>query len=313
MSRARCLTPLTALVPGGAGFVGRHAVAALKRRGWRVVVGTRNPATAGRRLSGPGARCERRALHLEQLLSPSDWNAALEGIDVVLNCVGILRPRGAATYERVQHLAPAALAAACQARGLRLVHVSALGLAAAHRSGFLTSKRAGERAVLDACSGAIVVRAPLLDGEGGYGARWLRRVANWPLHPVPAGADGRIAAMQATDLGECLAALCAPACRPGGPVVELGGPHALTLSGLLYALRTRPGRARTVRVPSWLARALSHLCDGVHWTPFSFGHFELLRRDNAPSVDAAPALLGRAAAPVGAATPTATGIPRASA
>jgi hypothetical protein len=34
-----------------------------------------------------------------------------------VNCVGILRERGHETYERVHHLAPAALAAACALAG----------------------------------------------------------------------------------------------------------------------------------------------------------------------------------------------------
>ena len=36
----------------------------------------------------------------------------------------------------------------------------------------------------------------------------------------------------------------------------------------------------------------------LHLTPFSFGHWELLRRDNLPSRNALPELLGRAPHPV---------------
>jgi NADH dehydrogenase len=54
----------------------------------------------------------------------------------VVNAVGILRERGSETYDRVHHLAPAALAAACAPAALRLIQVSALGLHPGARSGF---------------------------------------------------------------------------------------------------------------------------------------------------------------------------------
>ncbi|MGH6608885.1 MAG: NAD(P)H-binding protein [Burkholderiaceae bacterium] len=129
------------LVPGGAGFIGRHAVTAMLARNHEVVIGSRHPERAHHRLPVQAHRCELRAVRLEQLLSADAWRPLLGGIDVVVNCVGILRERGAATYEKVHHLAPAALADACIAAGVRrLIHISALGLQQRVTSGFLTSK-----------------------------------------------------------------------------------------------------------------------------------------------------------------------------
>ena len=85
------------LVPGGAGFVGRHAVAALLGRRHEVIVGSRYPGRAARRLPVQAHRCERRTARFEQLLTADAWRPLLAGIDVVVNCVGILRQRGAET------------------------------------------------------------------------------------------------------------------------------------------------------------------------------------------------------------------------
>jgi NADH dehydrogenase len=198
---------MNTLVLGGAGFIGRHAAAALARRGHLVVIGTRHPSRAPRRLPAALHSCERREVHLERLSSPEAWRPLLHGVDTVVNAVGILRERGAETYERVHHRAPAALAAACARGAIRLVHVSALGLHEGARSGFLTSKLAGERAIAARGSNYSIVRPSLLDGEGGYGALWFRRVAPWPLHFLPADARGRIDALDVGDLGEAIAAL----------------------------------------------------------------------------------------------------------
>ena len=130
---------MRALVLGGGGFLGRHVAAALARRGHEVTVGSR----CGNR----GAAFPVRVARFEDLAAPAAWRTLLRDVDAVVNCVGILRERGRATYDAVHHRAPAALAGACAQARIRLVHISALGLAADARSGFIQSKRSGEDAL----------------------------------------------------------------------------------------------------------------------------------------------------------------------
>jgi len=281
------------LVLGGAGFLGRHAAAALAARGHAVVIGSRHPARAPRRLPGMLHGCERREVRLERLLAPDAWGAPLAGVDTVVNAVGILRERGAETYDRVHRLAPAALAAACARRAIRLVHVSCPGLYAEAPSRFLTSKLAGERAIAACGSNYSIVRPSLLDGDGGFGALWFRRVARWPVHPVPAGTRACIAAFDVREFGEAVAALCEKRDASAWREVELGGREVLTVAGYLAALRPAHLRpALKVTVPAWLSRVVSHLCDLIHFSPYSFGHLLVLRRDFAPEHNQLTELLG---------------------
>lgn len=271
------------LVLGGRGFIGRHAVRALAARGHEVVVGTRRPRFG-------------REAHLERLITPESWGPLLADVDAVVNAVGILRERGAETYERVHHLAAGALAAACVRRGLRFIHVSALGLREDAKSGFITSKLAGERAIAASGADYCIVRPSLLDGEGGFGARWLRRVARWPVHCVPADAVGRIAALDVADLAEAISVLCETRELPSREV-ELGGAAAYTMAEYLALLRGAP--APCIRVPAGLARFASHVMDLLRFSPFSYGHLELMRRDNVPHPNLLAELLDRAPIPVG--------------
>lgn len=296
----------TVLVLGGSGFIGRHAVAALIAAGCPVIIGSRHPARIDGKLPGNATAAPRRQVHMEDLLDPDQWRDATDGVDVVLNCVGILRQRGRETYRRVHCEAVTALAETCRQRGLRLIHVSALGLQFPARSRFLRSKRDAEAALRASGADWHIVRPSLLDGEGGYGAKWIRRVARWPLLVLPADAIGRIAALDVGELGEALANLAMQALPTDTDAAQreydLGGPDQIGLADYIASIRRlhTPHPVRCLRIPGVLARLGSHVCDLLHWTPFSFGHWELLRNDNCPQHNRLPELLGRAPRPIGA-------------
>ena len=289
------------MVLGGTGFIGRHVAAALRMRGHAVLIGTRHPRRALARLPAGLRDCDLRETHFESLTTRYVWQPLLRDVDVVVNAVGILRERGGETYDRVHHMAPAALALACERLGLRLIHVSALGLRREARSRFLRSKLAGERAIASTGADYSLVRPSLLDGEGGFAADWLRRVARSPLHLYPADARGRIAALDVRDLGDAVAVLSEARGKVEWREVELGGSARRTLVEHLGALRAMHDNRPALRlpVPRVLARIASHLCDLLHFSPFSYGPLVLMRRDNLPHMNLLPALIGRAPAPVG--------------
>lgn len=296
------------LVLGGSGFIGRHVVQALLAQGCPVAIGSRRPERIDARLPEAALACPRREIRFENLLDVDDWLPLLEDVTTVVNCVGILRQRGRETYRRVHCLAPAALANACRRKQVRLIHISALGLNAPVHSRFLRSKRDAEQALRASGADWHIVRPSLLDGEGGFGAEWIRRVARWPIHALPVDATGRIAALDVRDLGEAVArlaiALPIDESKTGDREFDLGGPDPRTLSQHLAAIRRlhTASPAHCLRIPTLLARLGSHLCDLLHWTPYSYGHWELLRRDNLPETNRLSELLGRA--------PRAVGLPR---
>jgi len=167
------------------------------------------------------------------------------------------------------------------------------------KSRFLTSKLAGEHALVNSKADWFLVRPSLVDGVGGFGARWFERVATWPIHFVPASAKALINPITAHELGLAVAkiAFLGSEARPeASRIYQLGGSKVLTLIEYLNQLKLRKlklkkvkrtinntakaQQALIVRVPSVLARLLSHVCDLLHITPFSFGHYELLKFDN---------------------------------
>ena len=271
----------TVLVLGGYGFIGRHIVSALESLNARVLIGTR------RKKSAFSAKNERH-IALHKLGNNNSWEDWLCGVDVIVNAVGILRQRHGETYDEVHHQAVKKLANACAKRDIRLIHISALGLNNIVKSRFLTSKLLGEQALVKSKADWHLIRPSLVDGDGGYGARWFRKVAQWPIHFIPSNARANIAPIFASDLGKATAAIAlgnntTDFARNSDRIYELGG-QTMTLERYLNTLRLRQksNKAFCIRVPAIACRALSHLCDLFHLTPFSFGHYELLKHANEP-------------------------------
>lgn len=281
------------LVIGGAGFIGRSVVAALIARGAGVTVGTRRPKSSGFEDSSTTSI----PIELHRLTQTQDWVPLIETSDVVVNCAGILRERWGEGYGAVYRDAPIAIANACATQGKRFIHITALGLTDQASSGFITAKLAGEQGIATVAAETCIVRPSLLDGVDGFGSRWLRRVALWPVHCVPADASGRLAPLHVDDLGEAIAALCACPREALPASVELGGEARYSIAQYLRALRQPQRDAVMLAVPAWLVRVCAHALDVLHLTPLSWGHVELMRRDNEPCAGDAFALrkwLGRA-------------------
>lgn len=274
------------LVLGGNGFIGKNIVLQLQVKEVEVFIGSRYASTNE----------NGRQVHFKDMQCADDWLPLLQGVDVVINAVGILRERrGGESYEKVHTLAPATLAQACAQQEIRMIHISAIGLSMQAKSRFIRSKLLGEQAILKSGAKVTIVRPSLLDGEGGYGAKWFRRVATWPLQLVMPS-DGLVAPLQVTDLGEAVAKLCLSSDANLPQVLELGGNDAISIAQYLTWLRATTHRppALQVAVPKILVRLVSHIFDVLAWTPLSFGHFELMQGKNVPAVNWLPILLGRA-------------------
>ncbi len=275
------------LVLGGYGFIGRHVVKHLRANRHIVTVGSRTP-----RNGDDAIKC---IAHKETTESLTDLCA---GYDVIINTIGILRERINETYDTVHHRFVAHLADACRANNTRLLHISAMGLNNPVASRFLTSKRAGEKALKRTNADWLIIRPSLIDGATGYGAKWFRRLANWPVHFAPSNAKGILNPIHVEDLATAIATLASLGWDElklrgiKSREIELGGGKEVGIFEYLGLLKRRP--KLRLRVPALVVRLASHICDALHLTPLSFGHYELLKFDNRPVTNHLPLLLNRA-------------------
>ncbi|MGO4667261.1 complex I NDUFA9 subunit family protein [Bosea sp. 2YAB26] len=259
-------TPSSQLITvfGGSGFIGRHVVRALVKRGYRVRVAVRRPDLAGflQPLGTVGQIMSVQA----NLRYPDSVAAAVRGADAVINLVGILQEGGRQSFSAVQANGARAVAQACAAHGItRLVQVSAIGAARESRSAYDRSKAEGEAAVLSLVPSAIVLRPSIVFGpEDSFFNRFASLARMLPVLPLIGGGETKFQPVFVGDVAEA-AARAIDGTITGGRIYELGGPEVKSFKELLTYVCEVTGRKRVLAsLPFPLARLQARILEIVN-------------------------------------------------
>jgi len=218
--------PKLVTVFGGSGFVGRHVVQALTRRGYRVRVACRNPHTAVHVL--PLGNMGQ--VHTVQANLRYRWSIdrAVEGADHVINLVGILHESGRQRFDAVQSFGARAVAEAARAAGARLTHGSAIGADLNSPSAYGRTKAEGEQAALETVRDAVILRPSIIFGsEDSFFNRFANMARFSPALPLIGGGHTKFQPVYVGDVAEAHAR-AVDGDLEGGSIYELGGPQVLT-------------------------------------------------------------------------------------
>jgi uncharacterized protein YbjT (DUF2867 family) len=241
---------------GGSGFLGRHVVRALCKRGYRVRVAVRRPDLAGH--LQPLGRVGQIHAVAANLRYPGSVEAAARDADIVINLVGILFEQGRQRFDAVHAFGAEAVALAAGAFGAQLIHVSAIGADPDSPSHYGRSKAMGEKLALAAMPTATILRPSILFGpEDDFFNKFaaLARIA--PALPLVGGGHTRFQPVFAGDVAAAVLAAIDPP-QTGGAIYELGGLEVMSFKALMqYVLATIERRRLLVPIPFGLARMMA--------------------------------------------------------
>ncbi len=269
---------------GGSGFVGRHVVRALLKRGWRVRAAVRRPDLAG---------------HLQPLgmvgwVQPMQANLryrwsvdrAVEGADAVVNLVAILAETGRQRFAAVNDFGARAVAEAARGAGItRVVHMSAIGADANSPSLQARSRAAGEAAVFETLPDSVVLRPSIAFGpEDHFFNRFAAMARVLPALPLFGGGHTRFQPVFVGDIARAVADAVDGKAKPG-TIYELGGPEVKTFRECLETTLAAIDRRRLlVPVPWWLASAKASVLQLWPWHPLlTVDEVRQLKLDNVVS------------------------------
>ena len=269
---------------GGAGFVGRYIVKRLAAAGAGVRVACRDPERA--KFLKPAGGVGQVVPVQANLRYPESVRAAVEGVDAVVNCVGVLVSRGAQSFSAIHATGAGEVAsAAAEAGAGRLVHISAIGADLESTAAYARSKAAGEAAVREAFPEAAILRPSIVIGpEDDFFNRFALLARLLPALPLVGGGFTRF---QPAYVGDVADAAVAALDRAGG-LFELGGPKIYSFRQLMELLLEEIGRKRLlVPVPFQVMQAKAAFIQFVPGAPITPDQVESLKYDNVVSEGAA--------------------------
>src|ERR1700732_2431544 len=261
------------LVLGASGLIGRHVTDDLRSRGFAAI------AVARRFSSSQKAS----ALNLEMPLLALDSTAlarliADHGIDLVVNCIGLLQdgPRGDVAAVHRDFVARLLQAICDCGRPVRLVHISIPGAATEDRTAFSATKREAER-LIDASGVAYAILRPgLVIAPSPYGGRaMVRALAALPLQLPATEASKPFQPVMVEDVSATIAWLAVRDIgdkRVDAVVWDLMQPQPISLGGVIELFRRALGTSDDPRItmPAFtldLGARLGDLASWLGWMP----------------------------------------------
>jgi uncharacterized protein YbjT (DUF2867 family) len=234
-------------ITGANGFIGGHLLAGLRARGHTVVAAVREPVALRRKQP----QTEAIAVDFNRDTAVESWIPRLTGVDVVINCAGVLHGGRGQNIEAIHATTPIALFDACVAAGVRrVVQVSAISADTEVGTEYALTKKRADDHLRSLPIDWTVLRPSLVYGEGSYGGTSaLRGLAGLPLISPLVG-DGTMAfrPLHIEDLLETTARVIEND-HFARQTLEPVGPEIVTLGQLVGRYRAWLGLAPAVAIP----------------------------------------------------------------
>ncbi|MEM9635514.1 MAG: complex I NDUFA9 subunit family protein [Pseudomonadota bacterium] len=265
---------------GGSGFLGRHIVQALAKRGYRVRAAVRRPDLASH-LQPLGATGQIMPVQAN-LRYRWSIDRAVIGSDAVVNAVGILAPTGKQSFDAVQAFGPRAIAEAARSAGLSsITHISAIGANADSSSAYARTKAAGEAGVLETLPDSIILRPSIVFGpEDNFFNQFAGMARISPTLPLIGGGETKFQPVYVCDVAEAVAR-AVDGELSAGATYELGGPEVKSFRECLEDMLEVTRRSRLLLpIPFRIASIMGRIMQHLPGSPLTADQVELLKSDN---------------------------------
>jgi uncharacterized protein YbjT (DUF2867 family) len=269
----------TACIFGGTGFIGRQIVREMAVRGYRIKVATRIPERAFdlKPCGVPG-----QVVPVACDYTDSSIARAVQGCDVVVNCVGILFEKGRKNrFQNLHAELPGRIGRAAAVAGVgRLVHLSALGVDRAG-SKYAKTKQAGEESVRAAFPGVTILRPSVVFGvDDDFFNLFARLSVVLPVLPLIGGGKTKLQPVYVGDVADAVMAVLARN-ETAGRIYELGGPDVVTLRAVYETMFSYTHRPKALLNLPWCAAKIQGAVMGLMPRPLlTADQVETLKTDS---------------------------------
>ena len=268
----------TITVFGGTGFIGRNLIAKLAKKGFKIIVPTRNPYLHGylKPMGEPG--------QIEVLkFNPfnfSNLNDFTDSSEIVVNCIGVLYEKKNQKFDHMHHLFPKFLTSILNEKVTKkFIHISALGAKENSNSLYIKSKFQGEQAIVYNFKNSVILRPSIVFGTNDNFFNLFNKLINLlPIIPL-AGAKTKFQPCYVGDVTDAIIKILEEV-NPS-QVYELGGPKVYTFKELIETLLISLNKKRLiVGLPDFISRIQAKIMQLFPNPLLTEDQLEILKSDN---------------------------------
>ncbi len=268
----------TITVFGGTGFIGRNLIAKLAKKGFKIIVPTRNPYLHGylKPMGEPG--------QIEVLkFNPfnfSNLNDFIDSSEIVVNCIGVLYEKKNQKFDHMHHLFPKFLTSIFNEEVTKkFIHISALGAKENSNSLYIKSKFQGEQAIVYNFKNSVILRPSIVFGTNDNFFNLFNKLINLlPIIPL-VGAKTKFQPCYVGDVTDAIIKIIEEV-NPS-QVYELGGPKVYTFKELIETLLISLNKKRLiVGLPDFISRIQAKIMQLFPNPLLTEDQLEILKSDN---------------------------------
>jgi uncharacterized protein YbjT (DUF2867 family) len=268
----------TITVFGGTGFIGRNLIAKFAKKGFKIIVPTRNPYLHGylKPMGEPG--------QIEVLkFNPfnfSNLNDFTDSSEIVVNCIGVLYEKKNQKFDHMHHLFPKFLTSILNEKVTKkFIHISALGAKENSNSLYIKSKFQGEQAIVYNFKNSVILRPSIVFGTNDNFFNLFNKLINLlPIIPL-AGVKTKFQPCYVGDVTDAIIKIIEEV-NPS-QVYELGGPKVYTFKELIETLLISLNKKRLiVGLPDFISRIQAKIMQLFPNPLLTEDQLEILKSDN---------------------------------
>jgi len=269
----------TITVFGGTGFVGRNLISKLAKKGFKIIVPTRNPYLHGylKPLGEPG-QIQVIKFHFSDL---DHLRSLIQDSEYVINCIGILYESKDQKFNNLHHLFPKFLSSVLNKEVTkRFIHISALGVNEESRSLYIKSKLSGEKAVIENFNNSIILRPSIIFGLDDNFFNLFNKLINLlPVIPL-VGAHSKFQPCYVGDISDAIINIIDNHKINNG-IYELGGPNIYSFKELIELLLKQLNKKRLIiELPEFVAGIQARIMQLFPKPLLTVDQIEILKSDN---------------------------------
>lgn len=266
------------LLTGATGFIGGYLKTALTTAGHEVVPCSRQTG------------CD-----FSKMTTAEDWFPKLEGVEAVINAVGIIVENKDQHFDVLHRQAPVALFKACAERGVnKVIQMSALGADENSFTAYQLSKKAADDTLrgLDSLDW-FILQPSLVYGEGGESMKMFSLLAALPVIPLVGDGQYQVQPVHISDVVATVMKCLEPESGTQQTLAVVGA-YPLTFADWLQTIRQSGGRKRAPLFKTPFGLMLQFANIGKFIMPvMSPDNLKMLKAGNTADAGPITAFLGR--------------------